>query len=124
MLARCFESIGAVPKVVLADRMGCLKAAVVANVVVPSPACVRFAAHYDFRPDFCEAADPESKGIVEHLAGYVKSDLVVPEDLTGSVLVAANDAARAWCDEVNRPSIPRYALSPLSATAPISRNIV
>ena len=25
---------------------------------------------YGFRPDFCEAADPESKGIVENLVGY------------------------------------------------------
>jgi hypothetical protein len=28
---------------------------------------VRFAAHHGFRPDFCEASDPESKGIVESL---------------------------------------------------------
>ena len=49
---------------VLADRMGCLKAGVVENVVVPTPDYVRFATHYGFRPDFCHAADPESKGIV------------------------------------------------------------
>jgi hypothetical protein len=101
MLARCFEALGGVPKVVLADRMGCLKAAVVANVVVPAPAYVRFAAHYGFRPDFCEGGDPESKGIVEHLVGYAKSDLVVPKDLADGELVAANEAARAWCTEVN-----------------------
>jgi len=101
MLARCFEALGAVPKVVLADRMGCLKGGVVANVVVPTPAYVRFALHYGFRPDFCEGHDPESKGIVEHLVGYAKSDLVVPEDLVGTDLVRANEAARAWCDEVN-----------------------
>ena len=28
--------------------------------------------HYGFRPDFCEGADPESKGIVENLVGYAK----------------------------------------------------
>jgi hypothetical protein len=28
---------------------------------VPTPDYVRFATHYGFRPDFCEAADPESK---------------------------------------------------------------
>ena len=39
---------------------------------------MRFAAHYGFRPDFCEAADPESKGIVENLVGYAKADLMVP----------------------------------------------
>ena len=101
MLARCFEALGAVPKVVLADRMGCLKGAVVANIVVPTPAYVRMASHYGFRPDFCQGHDPESKGIVEHLVGYAKSDLVVPKDLAGSDLAQANGAAAAWCDEVN-----------------------
>ncbi len=63
MLAECFEELGGVPKVVLTDRMGCLKGGVVANKVVPTADYVRFAAHYGFRPDWCEAADPESKGI-------------------------------------------------------------
>ena len=62
MLAECFEVLGGVPGVVLADRMGCLKGGVVANVVVPTADYVRFAAHYGFRPDFCEAADPEIEG--------------------------------------------------------------
>jgi transposase len=101
LLAECFEVLGGVPATVLADRMGCLKAGVVANVVVPTAEYVRFATHYGFRPDFCEAADPESKGIVEHLVGYAKRDLAVPAqpDLAG--LPAANQAAAAWCAEVN-----------------------
>ena len=61
MLAECFE----VPGTVLADRMGCLKGGVVANVVVPAPEYLRFAAHYGFRPDFCQAADPESNAYAE-----------------------------------------------------------
>ena len=100
-LAECFETLGGVPKVVLADRMGCLKAGVVANLVVPVPDYVRFATHYGFRPDFCEAADPESKGLVEHLVGYAKSDLVVPEELSAADLGAANEKATIWCAEVN-----------------------
>ena len=36
MLAECFEVLGGVPGKVLADRMGCLKGGVVANVVVPA----------------------------------------------------------------------------------------
>jgi hypothetical protein len=89
--------------VVLTDRMGCLKAGVVANVVVPHPDYVSFAAHYGFRPDFCEAADPESKGIVEALVGYAQRDLLVPALVEGgwADLGAANAAARAWCAEVN-----------------------
>jgi transposase len=100
LLAECFEELGGVPGVVLADRMACLKGGVVANKVVPTPAYVRLASHYGFRPDFCQGGDPESKGIVEHLVGYAKRDLLVPQaPFTG--LAAANDAARAWCTEVN-----------------------
>jgi transposase len=100
MLAECFEVAGGVPGKVLADRMGCLKGGVVANVVVPTAEYVRFAAHYGFRPDFCEAADPESKGIVENLVGYAKTDLMIPQVPFGD-LAAANAAAAAWCAEVN-----------------------
>lgn len=101
LLAECLEALGAVPRVVLADRMACLKGGVVANVVVPTPDYVRFAAHYGFKPDFCEAADPESKGIVEHLVGYAKNDLVVPRELHAGDLAEANTAAAEWCEEVN-----------------------
>jgi transposase len=100
MLAECFELMVGVPKVVLADRMGCLKAGVVANLVVPTASYVRFAAHYGFRPDFCEAHDPESKGLVENLVGYAKRDLMVPQ-VPFSDLASANVAAAAWCEEVN-----------------------
>lgn len=112
-LAECFGELGGVPAVVLADRMGCLKAGVVANVVVPHPEYVRFASHYGFRPDFCEAADPESKGVVEALVRYAQQDLVTPAlatsatgDLSGwnepgPALATANAAARRWCAEVN-----------------------
>jgi hypothetical protein len=100
MLAKCFEVLGGVPGKVLADRMGCLKGGVVANVVVPTAEYVRFAGHYGFRPDFCEAADPESKGIVENLVGYAKADLMVPQAPFGD-FTAANAAARSWCAEVN-----------------------
>ena len=100
LLAECFETLGGVPAVVLADRMGCLKGGVVANVVVPAPAYVAVAAHHGFRPDFCEAADPESKGVVENLVGYAKRDLVIP-GAPWSSIEAANEAAIAWCAEVN-----------------------
>jgi transposase len=100
-LAACFEFLGGVPKTVLADRMGCLKGGVVANVVIPSPDYVRLATHYGFRPDFCEAADPASKGLVENLVGYAKSDLMIPGELNSRDLVRANEEARDWMEEVN-----------------------
>jgi transposase len=101
LLAECFEALGGVPKIVLADRMGCLKAAVVADVVVPTADYVRFATHYGFRPDFCRGADPESKGIVENLVGYAKADLMIPTGVSTQDLPAANREAARWCAEVN-----------------------
>lgn len=101
MIAEGLAVIGGAP---LADRMGCLKGGVVANVVVPTAQYVRFATHY---PDWCEAADPQSKGIVEHLCGYAQSDLVVPLLTEAAVsgvsvsIAAANAAAVTWCVEVN-----------------------
>lgn len=100
LLAECFEILGGVPAVVLADRMGCLKGGVVANVVVPAPGYLAFARHYGFRPDFCEARDPESKGVVEHLVGYAKADLVIGCGPFTDV-PSANTAATGWCNEVN-----------------------
>ena len=100
-LAACFEFLGGVPKTVLADRMGCLKGGVVANVVIPSPDYVRLSLHYGFAPDFCEAADPASKGLVENLVGYAKSDLMIPEELDSRDLVHANELGRDWLEQVN-----------------------
>jgi transposase len=100
-LAACFEALDGVPATVLSDRMGCIKGGTVAGVVVPTADYVRFATHYGFRPDYCEGQDPESKGLVENLVGYVKSDLMIPAELTVADLAAANAAGVAWCAEVN-----------------------
>jgi transposase len=87
--------VGGVPAAVLTDRMACLQAGIVADVVVPHPEYVAFAARYGFRPDLCAGADPESKGVVEHLCGYVQRDLLVPALLEPEWpdLAAANAAA-------------------------------
>jgi hypothetical protein len=89
---------------------------VVANVVVAAPDYVAFAAHDGFRPDFCEAADPESKGVVENLVGYAKRDLVIPGAPWPSV-EAANEAAVAWCTEVNRALHSEIAAIPADRLA-------
>lgn len=100
LLAECFETLGGVPAKVLTDRMGCLKGGTVSGVVIPTPDYVRFATHYGFRPDFCHPADPESKGIVEHLVGYAKRDLPYPDDAEIELAVW-NASAVGWCAEVN-----------------------
>jgi transposase len=55
MIAEALAVIGGVPAKVLADRMGCLKGGVVADVVVPTDDYVRLASHYGFAPDWCQA---------------------------------------------------------------------
>jgi len=62
---------------------------------------VRFATHYGFRPDFCHGNDPESKGIVGNLVGYVKRDLIVLAEPAVEDLTMANAEAAGWCAEVN-----------------------
>jgi transposase len=106
-IAEAFAAAGGVPAKTLTDRMGCLKGGVVANLVIPTEAFIGFAAHYRFTPDWCEASDPQSKGVVEHLCGYVQRDLGVPllteARLTGRQVSVheANTAAVAWCSQVN-----------------------
>ncbi|MGW0040083.1 IS21 family transposase [Gordonia sp. NPDC003376] len=110
-IAQALEEIGGVPRRVLADRMACLKGGVVANVVIPTPTYIRFATHYGFAPDFCHGEDPESKGIVENLCGYVQSDLAQPLWTEAKIAAGrddirldvhqANRAAVDWCVQVN-----------------------
>ncbi len=124
LLAECFEVIGGVPKVVLTDRMGCVKGGVVADVVIPTPDYVRFATHYRFRPDFCQARDPQSKGIVENLVGYAKRDLMVGLGLGAGPgaahdLAAANTAAVVWCEQVNNAEHSQIAAVPAQRLADV-----
>ena len=116
-LAQCMETIGGVPKTLLTDRMGCLKGGSVAGLVIPTPDYVRFVTHYGTRPDFCQGADPESKGIVEALVGYVKSDLMIPEELSVTDLTGANAKGVAWCAEVNAQVHSEIAAIPIERLA-------
>ena len=60
---------------------------------------MRLAAHYRFSPRTTERQDPESKGKVEALVRFTKSDLI-PYEGFGS-LDEANRRGAAWCQEVN-----------------------
>jgi len=64
-LAECFEVVGRGARGGAGRPDGLPEGRVVANVAAPTAEYVRFAARSGFRPDYCEAADPESKGIVE-----------------------------------------------------------
>ena len=88
------------PAKVLADRMGCLKGAVVANVVVPTGSMCGSRRITGSGRLLRGRGPGKSKGIVEHLVGYAKADLMVPQAPFGD-LATANAAAAAWCAEVN-----------------------
>lgn len=117
LLAECFEALGGVPAVVLADRMACLRGPIVAGRVVAHPNYVRFATHHGFRPDWCESADPQSKGVVENLVGYATTDLVIASCDGWRSLAEANAAARVWCDEVNAQVHTEIAAVPATRLA-------
>ena len=51
----------------------------VANVVAPAPETCGPRRTTVSGLISADAADPESKGIVENLVGYAKSDLIVPQ---------------------------------------------
>jgi hypothetical protein len=48
-----------------------------------------------------EQSTVDDKGLVENLVGYVKTDLMIPEELVVSDLARANHEARRWMEEVN-----------------------
>jgi len=98
-LAHSFEQLGGVPGRVLFDNAKTVATGHLAGVAVLNPDLVRLAAHYRFSPRTTERSDPQSKGKVEALVRFTKSDLI-PYQGFGS-LDEANQAAAAWCAEVN-----------------------
>jgi hypothetical protein len=98
-LAHSFEAVGGVPGRVLFDNPKTVATGHLAGAAVLNPDLVRLAAHYRFSPRTTERQDPESKGKVEALVRFTKSDLI-PYEGFGS-LDEANQAGAAWCAEVN-----------------------
>lgn len=98
-LASCFEHLGGVPARVMFDNPRTVTTTFVAGQSVFNLELVKLAAHYPFSPVTAAAADPESKGKVEALVRYVKSDCV-PFGGFGS-LDEANRWGQQWMDEAN-----------------------
>lgn len=98
-LHRCFEVLGGIPAKVMFDNPKTVTVDHVAGAAVLNPDIVRLAAHYGFLVVTAEVADPESKGKVEALVKFAKSDLL-PHEGFGS-LDEANAWGRTWCEEVN-----------------------
>jgi transposase len=98
-LAGCFERLGGVPAHVMFDNPKTVTNYFVGGLSVYNAELVRLAAHYHFTPITAAAADPESKGKVEALVRFVKSDCVPPEGFRS--LGQANAWGDDWCGEVN-----------------------
>ncbi|MBA3358516.1 MAG: IS21 family transposase [Thermoleophilaceae bacterium] len=98
-LAHSFEQVGGVPGRVLFDNPKTVATGHLAGVAVLNPDLVRLAAHYRFSPRTTERQDPESKGKIEAVVRFTKSDLIPYEGFES--LDQANQAGADWCSEVN-----------------------
>jgi transposase len=130
-LAHSFEQVGGVPGRVLFDNPKTVATGHLAGAAVLNPDLVRLAAHYRFSPRTTERQDPESKGKVEALVRFTKSDLI-PYEGFGS-LDQANQAGAEWCTEVNgevhyetraRPAERLEVERPLFRALPAARPVV
>jgi hypothetical protein len=123
-LASNLEQLGAVPAKVLFDNPKTVTLRDVAGAAVLNPELVRLAAHYRFRPQTTAFYDAPSKGKVEALVRFAKSDLI-PYEGFGS-LDEANSAARSWMAEVNskpHSETKRPPVELLEAERPLLRSL-
>ena len=69
-IARCLWSLGALPELLVWDREGCLHAGEGRPTDVYAALCGQLAVDWHF----CAPADPEAKGVVERLQGYIETN--------------------------------------------------
>ena len=70
-MARCVWSLGALPELLVWDREGCLHA----GGGRPTESYAAFCGQLPVDWLFCEPADPQAKGAVERLQGYLGDEL-------------------------------------------------
>lgn len=68
-MARCLSKLGALPKTLVWDREGSLHG----GEGTPSSEFAAFCGQAGVGWHFCEAADPQAKGVVERLQGYIET---------------------------------------------------
>lgn len=69
-MGRCLFSLGVLPRLMVWDREGCLHA----GAGRPTDAYAAFCGALPVDWYFCEAKDPQAKGVVERLQGYLESN--------------------------------------------------
>ena len=93
--------LGGVPEVVLADRMGCLKGGVVANVVVPDPGLCPVRHPLRVPARLLRGRRPGVEGDRGEPGRLRQDRSDGPAAAVRPTCGPRNDAAAAWCAEVN-----------------------
>lgn len=73
-----FEYFGGVPKRVIFDNAKVAVKEGFGHCAVTQEYYADFAAHYCFKPVFCNVASGNEKGLVENLVGYFRKNILVP----------------------------------------------
>lgn len=81
-MERCLRRFGAVPRTHVFDREGALCADKAARDPRPTEPLARFAGHFGFGVHFRPGGDPEGKGAVERLHGYLETSFVPGRDFS------------------------------------------
>jgi transposase len=97
---RGLEYIGGVPIEILYDNCKTVVSERLGDILRFNPDLQRFAREYGFKPAACWAYDPESKGKVESIIDYAKTDFFYSLPVDDIPLNELNKQALGWCDEV------------------------
>jgi len=124
-VARCLWALGGLPRTLVWDREGALHA----GGGRPSDALAAFCGSLRVGWHLCEANDPQAKGVVERLQGYMQTsfepgrtfanELDFQDQLEGWFAKANARTHRGLrCRPIDRLPEERAAMSPLPAEAP------
>lgn len=127
---RCLRRLGGVPRTAVFDREGALCADKTARDPRPTDPLAGFAGHFGFGVHFRPGADPEGKGVVERLHGYLETSFVPgrcfsdPEDFQMKLDRWFDEVANVRlhstirCRPIDRLPEDRAAMLPLPERSP------
>jgi transposase len=94
-MARCLWSLGALPELLVWDREGCLHA----GGGRPTETYAAFCGQLPVDWYFCEAKDPQAKGVVERLQEYLESNFEPGRQFANQLDFQLQ--LDAWCEKAN-----------------------
>ena len=95
-LAKAFEFFGGVPRRVIFDNAKVAVKSGSGKLAVPQDTYANFAAHYCFKPDFCNVRSGNEKGLVENLVGTIRRSVLSPVPQVSS-LEELNEELKRKC---------------------------